>query len=229
MATPRPTTARSLGVFAKLPTPGQVKTRLATAIGPDAAATVYEAMLRDVVRRLQAVRARRVLVYTPASGGAFFAAIGGRRFELAPQMGRDLGDRMTAFFDVEFARGSRSVVIVGSDSPDLPIEHIERAFAALDRHDVVVGPCDDGGFYLIGLAQPVRGLFDGVAWSRRDTLAQTLVQSHRLGLRTHTIDSWYDVDAIEDLHRLRDAVLRESLAADEFFHLRQTAEFREHG
>jgi rSAM/selenodomain-associated transferase 1 len=200
-------------VFAKLPVPGQVKTRLAVAIGPAAAARLYDAMLRDLIARLEAVPARRVLVYTPATGRAFFATLGGHTFELAAQAGRDLGERMTAFFDAEFARGASHVVILGSDSPDLPIERIERAFAALDEHDVVIGPCDDGGFYLIGLSRPAPGLFDGVAWSSRETLSQTLKQAHEMKRSTRCLDPWYDIDSGDDLDRLRAGILRAGAAA----------------
>lgn len=193
---------RLLGVFAKQPLPGQVKTRLAQAIGDDAAARLYEAFLRDFVPRIAALPFARVLAYTPATAREYFRSLAGDDFELDEQSGADLGVRMATFFERRFRGGARQVVLVGSDTPDLPAERIEQAFAHLDCHDVVLGPCDDGGYYLIGMSRLIPELFTGIDWGGETVLTATVQRIANLSKRLFLLEPWYDVDRIDDLHRL---------------------------
>src|SRR5262245_56662350 len=131
---------RVLGVFAKAPRPDQVKSRLAAEIGAAAAAMLYEAFLRDFLPRLATINANRVLAFASTADREFFDTLCGAQFELQVQTAGDLGTRMSNFFSGHFARGASRIVLVGSDSPDLPLDRIERAFSELTRHDVVIGP-----------------------------------------------------------------------------------------
>jgi rSAM/selenodomain-associated transferase 1 len=197
---------RVLGVFAKEPRPGQVKTRLAATIGAEPAARLYDAFLRDLLPRLVAIGATRVLAFAEPSDRAFFRSLCGDHFELEVQSGDDLGARMATFFSIQFARGASRVVLIGSDSPDLPISHIENAFASLDRHDVVLGPCDDGGYYLIGMSRVIPEIFQEIAWSTPSVFDQTKSRLDQLGVRTAVLESWYDIDSLDDLRRLAFAI-----------------------
>jgi rSAM/selenodomain-associated transferase 1 len=192
-----------LGIFAKHPQPGRVKTRLAADVGPDAAAALYAAFVADLLERFRDVGERRIIGYAPAESAAreYFHAQADA-YELWPQPEADLGDRIAAFFDHAFASGGERVVLIGSDSPTLPAGHVQAAFAALHDHDCAIGPATDGGYYLIALRSPCRELFAGISWGGPDVLRQTVerVAESRLSLALGPV--WYDVDAVCDLQFL---------------------------
>jgi rSAM/selenodomain-associated transferase 1 len=192
---------RTLGVFAKRPRPGEVKTRLATASSADWAARVAEAFLLDTLARLDGIDARRVLAFAPADAGPDFERLAGGRFRLWAQGEGDLGARMAAFFREQLSAGG-PVVLVGADSPTLPPEVVGEAFAALGTHDVVLGPAADGGYYLIGCAREVPQLFDGVAWGGGRVLLDTIARLPAWA-RLAVLPPWYDVDTLADWQLLR--------------------------
>ncbi len=191
-------------VFAKAPRPGAVKTRLCPPLSPAAAACLYRCFLLDVLDGVRAVGdITPVIAYAPRRARGFFAAAQPGML-LVPQTGADLGARMSGAFERLFARGFAAVVILGGDSPSLPPGYLRTAIRALRSATVdgVIGPSDDGGYYLIGLRAPCPALFAGVAWSTGRVLAQTLARAKRAGRRLRALPTWYDVDTIEDLRRL---------------------------
>lgn len=205
----------SFVVFAKEPVPGAVKTRLSPPLTPEEAAGLYRGFVRDVcaaVARASAPGDRRVLA-APGGAGAFLAAVAAEHgFETAAQAGPDLGARMRAALSGELATGARSVVLVGSDSPTLPVELLQEAARRLEATPAgaaaaVIGPSGDGGYWLVGCAGAVPDLFDGIAWSTRDVLAETIARAARAQVDLGLLPFWYDVDDIADL-RLLDAHLR---------------------
>jgi rSAM/selenodomain-associated transferase 1 len=194
---------RVLGLFVKWPSAGAVKTRLTEGGDPNFGVRAARAFLLDAVDRLAAVDARRVLAFAPAENEADFAAVVGGRFGLAPQGEGDLGRRMAAFIDRQLAAGARAVVLVGADSPTLPVEYVARAFAELGRADVVLGPATDGGYYLVGCGPNRPPIFDGVAWGSARVLADTIATLNDPHWRLSLLPPWYDVDAAEDWRVLR--------------------------
>src|SRR5207248_3008415 len=122
---------RVLGIFAKWPEAGAAKTRLSSA-DPTWNARVAQAFLLDTLDRLAGVSARRVVVFAPPDREADFAAVAGSRFALSAQAEGDLGQRLSAFTRQELDSGARAVVVVGTDSPTLPVAHVESAFTALE-------------------------------------------------------------------------------------------------
>jgi len=196
-------TTRVLGLFAKWPAPGQVKTRLAAATSDSRAAIVASAFLLDLIERLGTVTARRFLAFAPPEAGPLFAEVVGDRFLLEPQADGDLGARLSAFLGAQFAAGARSVVVVGSDSPTVPLAYIERAFADLERADVVLGPATDGGYYLVGCAGRVPPIFEDIAWGGPGVLAQTVARLADPEWRLALLPPWYDVDTLDDWRVLR--------------------------
>ncbi len=188
---------RVLGLFTKWPSPGAVKTRLADG-DPDWGALVARAFLLDTMHRLAAVDARRLLAFAPADREADFAAITAGRFALTPQADGDLGRRLIAFVDRRLAEGAQAVVVVGADSPTLPVEYVDRAFAALERADVVLGPATDGGYYLVGCGPTRPPIFDGVAWGAATVLADTTAALADPRWRLSVLPPWYDVDTPDD-------------------------------
>jgi rSAM/selenodomain-associated transferase 1 len=194
---------RVLGLFAKRPEPGQVKTRLAAATSAAWAARLAAAFLRDTIERLSSVDAQRFLVFDPPDAAPFFTELVRDRFTLVPQESGDLGQRMSGFLQDQFRRGATAVVLVGIDSPTLPVECLERAFEALERAHVVLGPATDGGYYLIGCAPPLPPLFAGVRWSTPHVLGDTVARLPAPGSRVEVLAPWYDVDTLDDWRMLQ--------------------------
>src|SRR5262245_60573232 len=126
-----------LGIFVKRPEPGQVKTRLAAALGEESACKVYTAFVVDLAERFRAFADRRILCYAPNNDEArwYFGQLACGSFKIWPQPEASLGKRMERFFVEQFAAGRKRVIVIGSDSPTLPTEYVERALQLLDDHD----------------------------------------------------------------------------------------------
>jgi rSAM/selenodomain-associated transferase 1 len=192
----------------KAPRPGEVKTRLSPPLTPEEAAALNVCFLRDMTSAIAIESskgsARGVAVYTPVGAEAFFAEIIPAEFQLIPQRGGKLGERVTFAMEDLFKLGFTSVCLINSDSPTVP----QRAFAeaatvlAQPEEKVVLGPSDDGGYYLIGLNKLHRPLFQNIAWSTENVLEQTLERAQQMKLDVHLLPSWYDVDDYRTLSRL---------------------------
>jgi rSAM/selenodomain-associated transferase 1 len=187
--------SRVLGIFAKAPFPGQVKTRLAEATSAAFAADLAEAFLLDVLERYRNIEARRLLVVTPDERAEWFATRA-TEYEVERQGEGDLGARLAAFF--ERHAGAGHVLVLGTDSPNLPIAWVQRAFSLLEEKDVVLGPALDGGYYLLAARAFFPGLFHLRGWGGPDVLAQTVARVGEARLRLGLLPPWYDVDTIED-------------------------------
>ena len=194
---------RQLGIFAKYPQPGRVKTRLAATIGDEAACRLYRAFIETLLRRFANVGDRRVLAFSPPERRAEFEPLAGQSWQLAEQSAGDLGQRMRRYFEEALAGGASRVVLLGSDSPTLPVEYVQRAFNLLSDVPVVLGPSDDGGYYLIGVAERVPPIFDDIAWSSEAVFEQTARRLQSLGRDFRKLPPWYDVDDEQDLRRLK--------------------------
>ncbi len=190
---------RVLGVFAKQPVPGRVKTRLARDTTPTWAARVAEALLADVLQRVAAMEARRVIAFAPVEAREWFARAAEGRFELEPQENGDLGQRLRAFFERQQAE---AVVVIGTDSPTLPVAYVEQAFAQLATADLVLGPAGDGGYYLIGCGRRLPPVFDGIAWSSPSVLGETVRRLADPWWRLALLPPWYDIDTRADWQML---------------------------
>ncbi len=199
---------KQLAVFAKYWEPGRVKTRLAATIGSAAASRLAQEFLRATLRRFSELAEQHTVVFAPTEYRDAFRRLAGSDWALEPQADGDLGRRLAHFFHTAFQNGARRVVVMGSDSPTLPARIVEDAFARLDEHDVVLGPADDGGYYLVGLAAGSAGgslgIFERIAWSSGGVWQQTLDRVHALGLSWSALPRWYDIDTIADLSRLQD-------------------------
>lgn len=198
-----PSPRRLLGVFAKYWQAGAVKTRLGQALGPQDASSIYLAFLRTIVQRFQNVTSHPRLVFSPSSRAAEFAElISGTSWEIRSQAEGDLGQRMEHFFLGAFHEGFGPVVLLGSDTPDLPLEYVEQAFTLLQQYPVVLGPSDDGGYYLIGLATCIPPIFNDMPWSTAEVWKQTVARLQDSDLPFAQLPPWYDVDEFPDLRRL---------------------------
>lgn len=193
---------KQLGVFAKFWQAGAVKTRLAASLGHATASRLHRAFVACLVRRLEGVPADCVLVCSPAVHQADFRALAGPAWRVEPQVQGDLGRRMQQFFHRALACGAQQVVLVGSDSPTLPAEFVEEAFRQLHRRRIVLGPAEDGGYYLVGVSGQVPDIFSAMAWGSNRVWDDTVRRLDAAGCAYHPLPAWYDVDTRADLERL---------------------------
>lgn len=191
-----------LGLFAKYPEPGKAKSRLAAQTSPEWAAQVAEAFLRDLSKRLERLPVSRFLVYSPAASRQWFTDLAGERYRLHLQVEGDLGKRMAEFLQVRFTCGARKIVLLGMDSPTLPLAYISQAFHLLEDSDVVLGPAVDGGYYLFGCRRFTTAIWERVEWSRATVLAATIHNLRSLGMTYALLPPWYDIDTLEDFQML---------------------------
>ena len=186
-------------LFAKAPREGGVKTRMEPALGRREALELHRALLRDTIDLAGGIAGCDFELHTPDPEDPFWEAFRGR-FPIRAQRGSDLGARMENAFRAGLATHER-VVVIGSDAPTLPPEHLGGAFEALIEGEVVIGPGCDGGYYLIGARGSVPPVFAGIAWGGPTVLAETL--SRLSPLTTRLLPFWYDLDTPLDLHLLR--------------------------
>ncbi len=193
-----------LGVFVKAPVAGRVKTRLAADLGPVRAAELYRRLGRQVVAATIADTHQTVVWYASPAGGrlvrAWLDGLGVSGFNAQPD--GDLGDRLRAAFASHFREGACRVVVIGSDCPGVDRGVIRDAFAALDVHDVVLGPARDGGYYLVGMKALHEPLFQGLSWSSFAVLNETRAAARSLGLTCRLLSPLRDVDTIADARAL---------------------------
>ena len=195
---------KALFVVAKQPAAGQTKTRLCPPLDGATAAALYECFLRDTLAlMMQVAGVQRSIAYLPEDADGYFRDLA-PAMGLTPQRGADLGVRLDQLLTDALAGGAQQAVVMDSDSPTLPAAYIAQAFALLDGpYDVVIGPCDDGGYYLIGLKQPQPRLFHEVTMSTPTVVRDTLAIAAELGLQIALLPTWYDVDTVAELARLR--------------------------
>ena len=203
---------RTLGIFAKHPIPGRVKTRLAAIWGDERAAALYECFVRDLLAKFLKVGDRRVIGFAPDSdaarqwfGMATKQEIASGAWTLWPQPELDLGGRMSSFFETWTESSEHRTLLIGSDSPTLPSEYLEQAWYLLEKNDCVLGPATDGGYYLIGLRGGVSDFsvpFRDVEWSTSGVLAQTVTLLKKHNLSLGILPPWYDVDSADGVETL---------------------------
>ncbi|MEE8397525.1 MAG: TIGR04282 family arsenosugar biosynthesis glycosyltransferase, partial [Desulfobacterales bacterium] len=191
-----------LVVMAKAPVSGQVKTRLCPPLSPGQAAAIYDCFLKDRLREMSDLAGcDRAIAYMPQTAMSRFETYANGSFDIFPQRGNDLGNRMHNIFVDRFREGFVGVVIIGSDSPDLPKSIITESFQRLScgKTEVVIGPATDGGYYLVGMKRIYPELFADVPWSTDKVLTTTLEIARSLGLRTDLLPEWSDIDTYHNL------------------------------
>jgi rSAM/selenodomain-associated transferase 1 len=190
-------------VFAKYPRIGEVKTRLVPPLTYPEATDLYRAFLRDAVDAYLALSPLVEPILYLAGGDEDEAReLLGRSIEVRRQIGSGLGERLERAFDDAFADGCRSACVIGTDHPTLPIGNVRSAVREIDAADLVVGPADDGGYYLLCLRGPQPALFRGMPYSTNELYSATMGAARALGLRTVELPVWYDVDDEASLRRL---------------------------
>jgi uncharacterized protein len=198
----------ALGVMTKAPRAGIVKTRLTPPLKPEEAAALNTCFLRDLASSIMTVassgNAQGIAVYTPLGAERDYSEILPVDFALIPQRGENLSERLIHAFQDLFSHGFESVCLIGSDSPTIPTQIFSEAAHVLSEPEarLVLGPSDDGGYYLIGLQQRQPTLFENIEWSTERVLEQTIERAKESELKIHLLPTWYDVDDGATLRRL---------------------------
>lgn len=202
-----------IAVMAKASAPGRVKTRLVPPLSHDEAAYLNTAFLQDVAGNLLAtgriVDMSGYMAFGPPGSESFFASILPHGIGLIEAWFPDFGDCLYAAIAQQLASGHEAACVLNSDSPTLAttllVNAVETLLAPGDR--VVLGPSSDGGYYLLGMKQAYRGLFENIDWSTERVARQTIERARQLGLETVVLPEWYDVDDAASLRLLADEVL----------------------
>ncbi|WP_298334591.1 TIGR04282 family arsenosugar biosynthesis glycosyltransferase [uncultured Erythrobacter sp.] len=184
----------TLILFVRYPEPGECKTRLIPAVGPEGAAAVHRQLASRTAHLLRDSGCARIIAYTGGAEADFEAWLG-HGFELVRQVDGDLSDRLCAFL------GRAPLVFFGADTPDLATHHIEAAVAGLKTHEVVIGPAEDGGYYLIAMSRPLPELLTEMLWSTEHVLPETLRRLKALRIEPLLLETLSDCDRPEDLAR----------------------------
>jgi uncharacterized protein len=210
----------ALAVMTKAPQAGHVKTRLVPPLTPDEAAELNKSFLRDTAQAISRVtiynKASGIAVYTPTGTESAYDALLPDGFSLLPQRGVGFGERLYFAAEDLFRCGFESVCLIDSDSPTVIPKTFAKSVSSLQTHGdrVVLGPCDDGGYYLIGLKKPLRQLFEQIDWSTERVFDQTMRCAREIGLEVKLLPAGYDVDDAASLRRLCNEVLGDNVRPD---------------
>ncbi|NIS74895.1 MAG: DUF2064 domain-containing protein [Deltaproteobacteria bacterium] len=189
----------ALIVIAKYPEKGQVMTRLAGDMTDGKRLELYLILLHQTLERLVSVHNTDTFIaFAPDTAGGYFSRF---QLNLLPLPEGDLGKRMLHAFREVFIRGYKKAALVGVDIPELSPAVVEDAFTALSDNDVVFGPAEDGGYYLIGMKKPFDGLFEGIPWSSAVTLEKSVKKAKEAGCTVAFTVKLSDIDTIDDVRR----------------------------
>ncbi|MBI4463612.1 MAG: TIGR04282 family arsenosugar biosynthesis glycosyltransferase [Acidobacteria bacterium] len=195
-------------IFVKPFVAGQVKTRLIPSLGAEGAAELAEAMFQDTQVMVRAVPWAQDIIASTAPMPKTLAS--NNRVWLQGE--GNLGARLERILRQALAY-SEMAIAIGADSPGLPLRVFEQARSRLQSADAVFGPCEDGGFYLLGLRRCPSGFLDTIAWSQHDTLLQAMARFRKFGLTSSLLDRWFDVDRPDGLERLCSFISSGQIAA----------------
>jgi uncharacterized protein len=196
----------ALVIMARYPRTGTTKTRLARSIGGQETVSLYKAFLTDLAEKFAGQIADLHLAYTPpeVNYANFMESLAPsyvQHMRCFPQQGADLGDRLLHAFQWMYESGYERTIVIGSDSPHICRDIVASARKALDEADVVLGPADDGGYYLIAMREPY-DVFRDIPMSTSRVLQMTIELARSQGLKVSTLESLFDVDELPDLLRL---------------------------
>ena len=189
-------------LFAREPVLGLVKTRLNSFLDKETILRLYVCFLEDSLAKIQDVgNADCFVAISPEGNSEFFNQKKSSDITLFSQQGNNLGEKMRQAFVDRFSQGYTRAIIIGSDSPSLPVSYIRRALGS--EKDLVLGPSIDGGYYLIAMKDKVSEVFKSISWGTDKVLDETLQRIKDVGISFDLLPLWYDVDLPEDLKFLK--------------------------
>ena len=203
----------ALIIFAREPKDGKVKTRLCKDLPIPTVTRLYKAFVKDVLHIALSVKCDKRFIYYVGNGDSIpFLRQLSQKFILKRQMGKDLGERMHRAFVYCQKNSFDKIIIIGTDCVTLTKQDIEKAFKKLETHDCVLGPSEDGGYYLIALKLPHFHLFQGVDWSTSLVLDQTLQKARKLNKKAFLLGKREDIDTVIHLKKLSESMKNRSFA-----------------
>jgi uncharacterized protein len=192
----------TLVIMAKAARPGAVKTRLAASLPVDAVTALYRCLLEDTMALARSLNGVATAIMSPAVDVEDLRRLVNGSMEVVAQRGTGLAAGLESVFEYFSAEGPRRIIAFDSDSPHLPASVLQQAFEKLGSCDLVVGPTNDGGYYLVGAKAPHPGLFAAHAMGTASALEVLLARAQELQLSMFSTDEFYDVDVTADLNRL---------------------------
>jgi rSAM/selenodomain-associated transferase 1 len=192
----------ALGIFFRFPALGKVKKRLAYEIGEDAALKAYESMLNATIENVSKLKGIDIYGFYEGEGTSL-NHLPSITVPLISQKGFNLGERMYKAIQWLFENGYQKVSLIGTDSPDLPLFFIKEAFQKLNSYELVIGPSEDGGYYLIGMKEPLEMVFKNIKWGSDTVLNDTILHAHTAKKSYFLLSEWYDIDDFNTLNRWR--------------------------
>ncbi len=189
-------------IFTRYPEPGKTKTRLIPALGAEGAANFQRQMTEKTVQTVRELAASSsVSLEVRYTGGNLELMQGwlGADLQYNLQGDGDLGDRLQESFEMAFDTGKSAIIAIGTDCLDLSVEILAEAFEKLQKQEIVIGPADDGGYYLIGLSRWIPEIFIGISWGTSEVFQQTLMICKKLNLSVEFLPMLADIDRPEDL------------------------------
>ncbi len=196
------TKKNTLIIFLKYPEAGKVKTRLAKDVGALRAAEIYSEMSKEIIENLLDAGSYRTIIFydPPEKENEIRNWLGDKQCPITPQAGETLGDKMADAFAQVFSSGSDKAVIIGTDCVDVSSKTITQAISSLNNVDVVLGPAEDGGYYLLGLNSHMPEIFREIEWSTDRVLNQTLERIKEKKLNYELLKTLKDIDTLDDLN-----------------------------
>ncbi|MFI5305473.1 MAG: TIGR04282 family arsenosugar biosynthesis glycosyltransferase, partial [Nitrospiria bacterium] len=194
----------ALIIFAKKLLPGQVKTRLQPQVSPEIALNIYRKFVEETLEKVKVIRDVTIwLGCFPDYNDPWLLSLSNSfRIQLFKQEGKDLGERMEHAFNMLTRKKYKRKVIIGTDSPHLPLHFIRSAFESLKKIPVVIGPSRDGGYYLLGISGQPPSVFRGISWSTDSVLKSTMLRLKEKQIPFKLLPEWYDIDRFEELNSL---------------------------
>ncbi|HET7289340.1 MAG TPA: TIGR04282 family arsenosugar biosynthesis glycosyltransferase [Thermodesulfobacteriota bacterium] len=188
-------------IFVKYPDPGKVKTRIARELGAEKAADLYSLIAGSVIENVSGSDKYRTVFFfdPPEMENGIRKWLGREDATYEPQSGNTIGERMSDAFERVFSGGAEKAVLIGTDVPEITGETVNRAFRLLEFEDAVIGPAEDGGYYLLGLKKPEPLLFDDIEWGSDSVYKRTVERIEKLDLSYKPLDTLRDVDTAEDV------------------------------
>ena len=194
---------KAIIIFTRVPIPGQTKTRMMPALSPKGCARLHQCFLKDIYRECTKVGADLFVCFTPEGQEKGLFPIFGQQATYFPQCGENLGERMYHAIERVLENGYEACALIGTDIPELRRQHLERAFAILEKKDVVFGPTEDGGYYLVGMKTPVKEVFEKQTYGHASVLENVAERLKASGISYGYGDMLADMDVPADLYRYR--------------------------
>lgn len=206
----------ALILMSRAPIAGKTKTRLESHLKKEECSELHKAFLKDI--NLKLLNLKKInskidlyLSFTPEENQSLFSEIIDNSFTRLPQQGKNLGEKMFNSLNDAYQISNLPVIIIGSDIPLLDIDILTEALAGLKERDLVIGPSDDAGYYLIGMKEPQKFLFDFETWGNSAVLNRTIKEASKHNLKTHFLPELSDVDTFKELLQLRSKLINREM------------------